>query len=151
MSGPVIRLAALTPEDLYVLLTKLVHVHAAGDPEAYLLPDEALEAFMTHCSAKIGEAYFRTPRNTIRSFLDLLAVLEQNPEQPWDQIIDAVPVRRETNPDLEPLEDAVEEAEAGTSTPGMPGFGVQVGIAGSTPSAPGPAGEDDDDLHSFRL
>ena len=86
-----------------------MHVHAAGDPEAYLLPDEALEAFMTHCSAKIGEAYFRTPRNTIRSFLDLLAVLEQNPEQQWDQIIDAVPVRRETNPDLEPLEDAVEE------------------------------------------
>lgn len=151
MSGPVIRLAALTPEDLYVLLTKLVHVHAAGDPDAYLLPDEALEAFMRHCSSKIGEAYFRTPRNTIRSFLDLLAVLEQNPEQHWDQIIDAVPVQHESNPDLEPLEDPAREPESGPTAPSTAGLGLQVGIAGNNPSAPGPADEGDDDLQSFRL
>ncbi|MBB5789565.1 ATP-binding protein [Jiangella mangrovi] len=103
LSGPVIRLAALTPEDLYVLLTKLVHVHAAGDANAYLLEADALHAFMQHCSNRIGDAYFRTPRNTIRSFLDLLAVLEQNPDQQWDEIIEALPVQHETNPDLEPL------------------------------------------------
>ncbi len=68
MSGPVIRLSSLTPEDLYVLLRKLVHVYAAGDPDAYLVPDEALHAFMKHCSNRIGDAYFRTPRNTIRAF-----------------------------------------------------------------------------------
>lgn len=151
MSGPVIRLAALTPEDLYVLLTKLVHVYAAGNPDAHLLPDEALEAFMTHCSSKIGEAYFRTPRNTIRSFLDLLAVLEQNTEQKWDQIIDAVPVQRESNPDLEPLEDPEREPDFGPAAPITPGPAVQVGIAGNSPSVPGPVDEDDDDLHSFRL
>ncbi|GGF36411.1 DUF2791 domain-containing protein [Marmoricola endophyticus] len=103
LSGPVIRLSALTPEDLFILLTKLVHVHAGGDPANYLLPSEALQAFMAHCSNRIGDAYFRTPRNTIRGFLDLLAILEQNPEQQWDQIIDAIPIGEETNPDLEPL------------------------------------------------
>ena len=36
-SGPVLRLANLTPEDLYVLLGKLRHVFAAGDPAAYLV------------------------------------------------------------------------------------------------------------------
>lgn len=105
MSGPVIRLASLTPEDLYVLLSKLVHVQAGGDRDAYLLPPEALQAFMNHCSSKIGEAYFRTPRNTIRSFLDLLAILEHNPENRWDQMIDRADVAPESNPDLEPLTD----------------------------------------------
>jgi hypothetical protein len=105
LSGPVIRLASLTPEDLYVLLSKLVHVHASGNPDGYLLPPEGLQAFMNHCSAKVGDAYFRTPRNTIRSFLDLLAVLEQNPDQRWEHLMGSVPVARESNPDLDPLPD----------------------------------------------
>ena len=82
-SGPVLRLANLTPEDFYVLLGKLRHVYAAGDPAAYLVPDEALHAFMAHCSTRIGDAYFRTPRTTIKEFVDLLAVLEQNPAAHW--------------------------------------------------------------------
>ena len=140
LSGPIIRLAALTPEDLYVLLTKLVHLQASGESDAYLLPPEALEAFMAHCSAKIGEAYFRTPRNTIRSFLDLLAVLEQNPGQQWDRLIDAVPVRLESNPDLEPLDDNT-IANAGTSP-----AGAQAPAGGRSGS-----GVLDDELSTFRL
>ena len=70
----------------------------------------------THCSPAIGDAYFRTPRTTIKRFLDLLAVLEQNPEQPWEQLLGAVPVDVETNPDLEPLEDAADEATPARST-----------------------------------
>lgn len=37
LSGPVVRLGSLTPEELYVLLTKLRHVQAAGDSSAYLI------------------------------------------------------------------------------------------------------------------
>ena len=148
LSGPVIRLAALTPEDLFVLLTKLVHVHAAGDPQAYLLQPDALHAFMAHCSNRIGDAYFRTPRNTIRSFLDLLAVLEQNPEQQWDQIIDSVPVQRETNPDLEPLYAEVAE-EPNTST--AEASSAEPAATTQTGPPSWAIGGDDDELHSFKL
>jgi len=103
-TGPVIRLSNLTPEDIYVLLGKLRHVYAGGDPLKYLVPDESLKAFLTHCSKKIGDAYFRTPRNTIRSFIDLLAVLEQNPQASWTDLIGGVSIALETNPDLAPLE-----------------------------------------------
>lgn len=89
-SGPVVRLANLTPEDLYVLLGKLRHVYADGDPTAYLIPDNALEAYLRHCGERLGDAYFRTPRNTIKGFLDLLAVLEQNPDRAWQQFIGTV-------------------------------------------------------------
>ena len=96
-SGPVLRLAGLTPEDVYVLLGKLRHVYAAGDSDRYLLPDEAIEAFMHHCSSRIGDAYFRTPRSTIREFINLLAVLEQNPNTSWESLIGGVQITRDTD------------------------------------------------------
>lgn len=89
---PVLRLTALTPEDFYVLLGKLRHVHAGGDPARHALPDEGLEAFMAHCHTRIGEAYFRTPRTTITAFVNLLAVLEQNPQADWRVLLGAVKV-----------------------------------------------------------
>lgn len=98
-TGPVIRLANLTPEDFYVLLMKIRHVYAYGKPDAYLLPDEAIEAFMTFCSQRIGDAYFRTPRTTIKAFVDLLAVLEQNPGVDWRQLLQAVDIREDVEPD----------------------------------------------------
>lgn len=104
-SGPVLRLASLAPEDFYVLLTKLRHVQAGGNPETYLIPDEALHAYMEHCASRIGDAYFLTPRNTIKGFLDLLAVLEQNPQVKWADLIERVTLETEANPDLEPLDD----------------------------------------------
>ena len=86
-SGPVLRLGSLTPEDVFVLLTKLRHVFAEGHPARYLVPDEALTAYMAHCAARLGDAYFRTPRDTIRGFLDLLALLEQHPDLHWSALI----------------------------------------------------------------
>lgn len=108
-SGPVLRLANLSPEDLYVLLTKLRNVYASGNPEAYLVPDEALTAFMNHCASRVGDAYFRTPRTTIREFVNLLAVLEQNPGVDWSDLIERVEIRPESNPDLAPLDSAGDE------------------------------------------
>jgi hypothetical protein len=98
VSGPVIRLTALSPEDLFVLLTKLRNIQASGDPAKYLVPDEALHAFLAHCSQRIGASYFQTPRNTIRAFLDLLAVLETSPESAWTDLIAALPVHADIAP-----------------------------------------------------
>lgn len=91
-SGPVLRLASLAPEDFMVLLHKLRNVYASGVPEKHLLPDEALHAFMEHCYQKIGDAYFRTPRNTITAFINLLAVLEQNTNTNWQTLLGLVEV-----------------------------------------------------------
>lgn len=118
LSGPVIRLANLTPEELYVLLSKLRHVQASGAPAAYLLPDDALHAFMEHCHARIGAAYFQTPRTSIRAFVQLLAILEQNPGAEWRTLLGSVDVAPETNPDLEPV-----AADDEASPPAPPGDG----------------------------
>lgn len=105
LSGPVIRLANLVPEDIFVLLGKLRHVYSFGDPERYLLPDEALKAFMEHCSKRIGDAYFRTPRNSITAFVNLMAVLDQNPQVTWTDLLGGVRIEKESNSDLMPLDE----------------------------------------------
>lgn len=91
-SGPVIRLASLTPEELYVLLSRLLLVYGPDERGQLLLPDEAVTAFMRHSSERIGSDYFRTPRTTIRAFVQLLAVLQQNPGTQWTDIIGAIEV-----------------------------------------------------------
>jgi P-loop Domain of unknown function (DUF2791) len=98
-SGPVIKLQSLTPEDLMVLLSNIRSVFAYGEPSKYLVPDEALTAFMDHCNKRIGEAYFRTPRTTVKAFVQLLSVLEQNPNANWEERLGKVQIAADA-PDL---------------------------------------------------
>ena len=88
----VLRLSNLTQEEMLILLKNLRHVFASGDKDNYLVPDEALISFLIHCSKKIGDSYFRTPRNTIKGFLDLLSTIEQYPSFKWDDIIEQIEV-----------------------------------------------------------
>jgi P-loop Domain of unknown function (DUF2791) len=102
--GPVLRLANLSPEDLFVLLQNIRNVQASGVEDAYLVPDEGIEAFMEHCSQKIGDAHFRTPRSSVKAFVNMLAALEQNPQVSWSDLVGGLELDREQNPDLVPLE-----------------------------------------------
>jgi hypothetical protein len=110
LSGPVVRLASLTPEDLFVLLA---NVRRIMQDDAGALPDDALEAFMAHCSDRIGEAYFRTPRNTVTAFVNLLSVLEQNPGVEWSDLIEKIEVSEDLGEDMTEVDEAT-----GTQDPG---------------------------------
>jgi hypothetical protein len=132
-TGPVLRLANLTPEDMYVLLGKLRHVYAGGDLARYLVPDEAVPAFMDHCAHRIGDAYFRTPRTTVKEFLNLLAVLDQNPGADWRVLVGQIELAAEQDPGLEPLPEDVAAPAPAPVTTLHPGHSA------------------DDDLSTFRL
>ncbi|ELV8719490.1 TPA: ATP-binding protein [Vibrio vulnificus] len=99
-SSPALHLASLTPEELYILLKNLRHVYAEGDESKYLVPDESLMAFLKHCSQTIGDAYFRTPRNTIKAFLDMLAVIDQNPTISWNNLVSSVGIEEDKPSDV---------------------------------------------------
>lgn len=100
-SAPALHLANLTPEELYILLKNLRHVYAGGDEEKYLVPDESLQSFLQHCSKTIGESYFRTPRNTIKAFLDMLTVIDQQPDISWDDLIESTTIAAEIASDAD--------------------------------------------------
>lgn len=99
-SSPAIHLANLSPEEVLILLKNLRHVFATGKEEDYLVPDEALMAFLEHCSKQIGDAYFRTPRNTIKAFVDMLAVIEQNAHISWQELVGVIEIPEEYNSDM---------------------------------------------------
>lgn len=83
LSGPVLELPSLTPEDLVILLRNIRRVHAGDRPETAVLPDEGITAFMNHAAKTLGDAFFRTPRDTVVQFVKLLALLEQHADMDW--------------------------------------------------------------------
>lgn len=108
--GPVLRLSSLTPEDFYLLLHKLRHVYASADESKYLLPEEGIMAFMQHCAGRLGEAYFRTPRTTITAFINLLAILEQNPQAQWQSLLGHIQIEQDVEQTIAEIEDQDEFA-----------------------------------------
>ncbi len=112
-SGPVMRLSSLTREDLFVLLDNVRRVFL-GD-EVHTVPDEALKAFMAHCSERIGDAYFRTPRNTVTAFVNMLSVIDQNPGTVWQDLVGDVEIEADGDEDLSDIvaEDAAKSGQEG--------------------------------------
>ena len=74
---------------MFILLSNIRRVMQSDDD---VLPDDALTAFMAHCSQRIGDAYFRTPRNTVTAFVNMLSILAQNPDVNWRSLIGSVDV-----------------------------------------------------------
>jgi hypothetical protein len=87
LSSPVIRLQNLTPEDCFVLLNNIRHVHAEGDKHKYLISDEAIVGYLKDCNARMGAAYFQTPRDTVKDFVNLLNILSQDPSRDWRALL----------------------------------------------------------------
>ncbi|MFC4352274.1 ATP-binding protein [Fodinicurvata halophila] len=100
-NSPSLHLATLTPEELYILLQNLRHVYASGNPDEYLVPDEALKAFLSHIHQTVGSAYFQTPRSIIKAFLDMLSVMEQHPEIQWSDLVAKVELEEDRPDDLD--------------------------------------------------
>ncbi|MCH1569889.1 MAG: ATP-binding protein, partial [Longimicrobiales bacterium] len=87
LAGPVMRLTSLGRDEFLVLLKRIRHVQAAGDPERYLMPDTALAAFMDDASRRFGVDFFSVPRMPVKSFVQFLSLLEQHPEASWERML----------------------------------------------------------------
>lgn len=152
LSGPVLRLQNLTPEDMYVLLQRLRAAYLSDTSISIDLPDPALMAFMDHCRNRIGAAYFQTPRATIRAFVDLMEVMRQNPGVSWEQVLSSIAITADAEAAAEQ-----DKAEGGEGRPAAePKSDVAPATHTASHDAPQPeaitASDDlDSDLASFRL
>ena len=118
LTGPIVRLENLSPEDMFVLLGNLRTIVQGLKPT---FPDEAIAAFMEHCSLRIGEAYFRTPRNTVTAFINLLSVLEQNDGADWRTLLSVTEIARDPGMDMAEFADEP-AAIAGSNETDLAGF-----------------------------
>ncbi len=89
-SGPVIRLANLQIEELYVLFQKIRDVFASNDPGQYLISDEAITKFLEHCYQTLGADAYLSPRESVMGFVGFLSVLDQNPEEKWYDLLSGI-------------------------------------------------------------
>lgn len=106
VSGPVLHLQNLSREDMYVLLENIRKVFAAGDDKKkFLVPDEALKMFMSRCEKTLGDSYFRTPRTTVKQFVNFLSVLEQNKGSDWKVVLGEVKPEADSTPDMNEIVD----------------------------------------------
>ncbi|WP_263406342.1 ATP-binding protein [Paracoccus yeei] len=72
---------------------------------------------MAHCQERIGEAYFRTPRNTVTAFVNMLAVLEQNPGLVWTDLIAQLELREDTGEDMTDVDESTGSTPPRTTLP----------------------------------
>jgi hypothetical protein len=86
-SGPVIRLETLTHNEIFVLLTRLMDVHAAHYRYEPFLKSDELRDFMQEVINRLGAEELLTPREVIRDFISILNILRQNPDTSFEKII----------------------------------------------------------------
>jgi hypothetical protein len=103
LMGPVLKLNSMTNEERVVLLHNLRRVHA-GETSTELISDQGIEAFLAHCASRMGASFFQTPRETVKGFLGLLNVLQQNPGTDWQTKISSIETT--AGPLLDPSETA---------------------------------------------
>jgi hypothetical protein len=81
LSAPIIRLAMLTQEEMYVLVEKLRDIHAGLYNYAPRMTHEELVYFLTVEYNRVGADTHITPREIIRDYVELVNILHQNPGQ----------------------------------------------------------------------
>ncbi|MBR3955346.1 MAG: ATP-binding protein [Clostridia bacterium] len=78
--APIIRLNPLTNEEMLILVEKLRDIHAVLYSYAPILSQEDLISFIKIEYGRIGADTSITPREVIRDFIELMNIIQQNPQ-----------------------------------------------------------------------
>ena len=87
LSAPIIRLQMLNQEEMYILVEKLLNIHAGLYHYTPRLESGDLVYFLTVEYNRVGAATHITPREIIRDFIELINILYQNPEKSLAQVL----------------------------------------------------------------
>jgi len=101
-TGPLIRLDALTNEELFVLLQKLRDIHATHYHYTTSITDRDLQQFMGVATERLGSAQQLTPREITRDLLAVLEMLRRDSSLKFADIVqsrDFVVSRQGANPE----------------------------------------------------
>jgi hypothetical protein len=90
LSSPVIRLRRLSDNELLALVTRLNRLYSQKIGGEVLVSHEEMVHFLTHELARAGASEMVTPREIIRDFLTLLAILHEHPDVDFDTLVKRV-------------------------------------------------------------
>ena len=104
--APVIRLNALTNEEMLILVEKLRDIHAVLYSYDPILTQDDLISFIRIEYGRIGADSSITPREVIRDFIELLNIIQQNPQTSISQLL--------SSQDFSFAKTPLQEADAGS-------------------------------------
>jgi hypothetical protein len=87
LSAPIIRLQMLSQEEMYILIEKLLNIHAGLFGYSPALKHDDLLYFLTVEYNRVGAETHITPREIIRDFIELVNILYQNPQMSVAEIL----------------------------------------------------------------
>lgn len=87
LSAPIIRLQMLSQEEMYILVEKLMNIHAQLYNYTPTLSHDELVYFLTVEYNRVGAETHITPREIIRDFIELINILYQNPQKSVSEIL----------------------------------------------------------------
>jgi hypothetical protein len=87
LSAPIIRLQMLSQEEMYILVEKLLNIHAQLYSYTPVLSHDELVYFLTVEYNRVGAETHITPREIIRDFIELVNILHQNPQKNVSEIL----------------------------------------------------------------
>lgn len=87
LSAPIIRLQILSQEEMYILVEKLLNIHAKLYNYAPTLSHDELLYFLTVEYNRVGAETHITPREIIRDFIELVNILHQNPQKSVSEVL----------------------------------------------------------------
>lgn len=96
-TSPVIKLAQLTPEEIYILLERLCALHGVHYGYTCTLGERELTAFLNTVASRLGADQLLTPREVTRDFLGLLNILHQDENASFDQLLSQQTVKSAEN------------------------------------------------------
>ncbi len=101
MSSPVMRLRRLSDNELYALIGRLSRLFASANGGKEMLTEDEQKRFLTQSLARAGAEELVTPREIIRDYLTLLAILRDNPSVTFDEVL--------ATQNAKPVSDATDE------------------------------------------
>ncbi len=87
LQAPIIRLQMLSQEEMYILIEKLMNLHAQLYNYSPTLSHNDLVYFLTVEYNRVGAQTHITPREIIRDFIELVNILHQNPQKSVSEIL----------------------------------------------------------------
>jgi hypothetical protein len=102
LSGPMIRLESLSPEEIFVLLQRIREIHGIHHQYSPSVTDKEIEFFLNEIRKRIGAEQLLMPREIVRDFVGVLNLLQQNPDQSFVSLVGGEgfkPSRAEADPE----------------------------------------------------
>lgn len=102
LSGPMLRLEILTPEELFVLLQRIREMHGLHYNYTPAIQDKQIEFFLNEVRKRLGAEQLITPREIVRDFIAVLNLMQQHRDMTFDGIVmgkDFKPTRSSGDPE----------------------------------------------------